>query len=127
MVNIFSKVKDKVADYVDVKVKMMKLTFIEHVSGVMSYLLYIIVLLFILLAIVIFLGIGLSEYMAEVVDSRAGGFLITSGIYILLVFLFVALRKYILKLFSGLFIGVLTAANDDDEDGDDNDTDNDDQ
>ncbi len=115
MVNIFGKVKEKVADYVDVKVKMMKLTFIEHVSNVMSYLLYIIVILFILLAIFIFFGIGLGEYMTEVVDSRAGGFLITSGIYVLLILLFVALRKHILRLFSGLFINVLTSASEDDD------------
>jgi hypothetical protein len=124
MLNIFGKWKDKVADYVDARMKLMKLALVEQISGVMSYLLYILVLLFVLLAVFILVGIGLGEYMAEVVDSRSGGFFITSGIFILFIFLLVALRKYIVRLFSGLFIGVLTSGkyeSDDDDDDEDND------
>jgi hypothetical protein len=116
MLDIFGKWKDKVADYVDARIKLMKLAMVEQISGVMSYLIYILIMLFVLLAVFILIGIGLGEYMAEVVDSRSGGFFIASGIFVFFIFLFVALRKYILRLFSGLFIGVLTAGHDDDED-----------
>ncbi len=116
MVNIFSKWKDKVADYIDIKMKLMKLTLVEHISGVMSYLVYVLVLLFMFFAVFVFVGIGLGEWMAELVDSRSGGYFITAGIYVLFIFLLIALRKSLIKSFSGLFIGVLTAVKDDEDD-----------
>ncbi|RYE22556.1 MAG: hypothetical protein EOP51_12955 [Sphingobacteriales bacterium] len=123
MVNIFGKWKDKLAHYVDVRVRLMKLTLIEQIANVMSYLIYILLLLFVLLAVFVFLGISLGEFMAEIVHSRSGGYLITSGIFILFIFLLVALRSTITTMFGNLFVGVLTSVKDKDDDIDDDEDD----
>jgi len=113
--NLIGKWKEKIAHYIEVRVQLMKLSFIERTSNILSYLVFTFISLFLILTVLIFLGIGVGEFFGEMLNSRATGFFITAGLYILMFGLLMLLRQPIIKAFSGLFIRILTE-NDDDED-----------
>jgi hypothetical protein len=106
--SFITKWKDKVAHYVDVRLSLMKLGFIERTSGILSYLIFVFIGLFLAVSILIFVGIGIGEYFSEVLDSRAGGFFITAGFYVLLLVVMFLLRNPITTAFSGVFIRIMT-------------------
>ena len=110
-----SKWKDKIAHYVDVRLSLLKLGFIERTSNILSYLIFVFIGLFLTLSILIFLGIGIGEYFATLLDSRAGGFFITAGFYILLLVILALMRNTITTAFAGIFIRIMTATDHDDD------------
>jgi hypothetical protein len=63
----------------------------------------------------------IGELFSGILDSRPLGYLVTTGIYILLVALMFALRKSIISAFSGAFIRILTSVDDEDDDEDEKD------
>lgn len=111
--------KDKITQFADVRLNLVKLTVIERSSSVLGYLIYTFILLFLVLAVFLFLGIGLQEWFSEMVDSRIGGAFMTMGFYVLLIVLAFVMRKTILNGFAGIFIGILTAQDKDDEEYED--------
>ena len=118
MINLFSKWKDKVAQYVDVRLNLAKLAFVERTSNVLSFLIFTFILLFLTVAILIFIGIGLQEAFSVWVDSRVGGAFLAAAFYILLFLLVFLVRKPVLRAFAGLFIQLLTDQGEDDDDDD---------
>ena len=106
--SFIDKWKDKIAHYIDVRVSLIKLGLIERVSGILSYLIFVFIGLFLTVSILIFIGIGIGEYFGEVLDSRAGGFFITAGFYVLLLGLMFFLRVPVTSAFSSAFIRILT-------------------
>ena len=113
--NFINKWKDTIAHYVDVRIQLAKLTVIERTSNVLSYLIFVFICLFLAVTILIFLGISLGELFTTMTDSRALGYLLTTGVYILLVVLLFLLRKPIVEAFAGVFVRMLTSSDDDDE------------
>jgi hypothetical protein len=110
--------KEKIAQYVDVRVQLVKLSFIDRTSNILSYLILMFISLFLGLAILIFAGMGIAEWFAGIFDSRAGGYFTAVGFYLLLMGLLYLTRGVILKTFAGIFIRVLTEGDDDDDDDD---------
>jgi phosphotransferase system glucose/maltose/N-acetylglucosamine-specific IIC component len=120
MLDYISRWKDKVAHYVDVRVQLIKLNLIERVSGVLSYFIFAFICLFLTVCVLIFLGVGLGEFLSDVFDSRAGGYFATAGIYALLLLLLFGFRKTIANSFSSVFIRIMTAVDEDEEEKNDN-------
>ena len=118
MISFITKWIDKIAHYIEMRLQLIKLNLVQSISGILSYFLFSIIALFFLLAFLIFLGMGLSELFAELINSRAGGYFITTGIYLLLLLILFAFRKTIADKFSGVFIAMLTENHDDDDDND---------
>jgi hypothetical protein len=116
MLGFISKWKDKLADYVDMRVRIVKLDFIERTSQVLSFFTFTIVCFLLVLPILLFMGIGVAEFFADLVGSRAGGYLIITGIYMLMLGLLFIYRKTFIAKFTGLFIRVMTENEDEDED-----------
>lgn len=116
MLDFVNKWKDKVAHYIDVRLQLMKLSVVERVSGVLSYFLYVFISLFLAVTVLVFLGIGIGEFLSEVLDSRAGGFFITTGIYIVLLVILLMSRKAIINKLAGAFIAMLTDSSDEADD-----------
>ncbi len=116
MLGFIGKWKDKLADYVDMRVRLVKLDFIERTSQVLSFFTFTIVCFLLVLPILLFMGIGVAEFFADMVGSRGGGYLIITGLYLLALGILFIYRKRFIKKFTGLFIRVMT---DDDEDDDD--------
>ena len=116
MLDFIGKWKDKIADYVDTRVQLVKLEFVERTSQVLSFFTFTIICVLLLMPILLFAGMGVAEFIADLIDSRAGGYLIIAGIYLVLLLILYAGRKSLIKKFQGLFIGVMTDNNDEDED-----------
>lgn len=119
MLGFIGKWKDKLADYVDMRVRLVKLDFIERTSQVLSFFTFTIVCFLLVLPILLFMGIGVAEFFADLVGSRGGGYLIITGLYLLALGILFIYRKRFIRKFTGLFIRVMT---DDDEDDDDEQT-----
>lgn len=115
MVDIFNNWKEKITQYVDLRFQLFKLEFIDRTSNVLSYILFAFAMLLFSMAILIFLGIGLGEWLCEVLNTRTGGFFATAGIYIIFLLVLFAMRKRLIRAFSGIFIRVLTENGDDDD------------
>src|SRR6185437_6640356 len=108
MMNFLREWKDKIAQYVNVHVKLIKLGLIERTAYLMGYFIFTIVSLFFLLCIMLFVGLGLTEFFLALVGSKMLGFLLTIVVYLLLFLLFFALRKRFVRFFASTFIKVLT-------------------
>ncbi|MBS1782775.1 MAG: hypothetical protein JSS78_06895 [Bacteroidetes bacterium] len=113
--DFISKWKDKIAHYVDVRISLLKLGFIEKTSNILSYLIFVFIGLFLGLSILLFVGIALGEYFAAVFSSRTAGFMTTVGFYAVLLGCLFGLRKTIITAFSGVFIRILTSGNTEEE------------
>lgn len=101
---------DKIARYVDIKISLLKLELIEIISGVFSTLVFVLIAFFIGFCVLLFFGLTLSEWFFSITDSRILAYLITTFVYLLLFILLLAIRKKITGFFSGIFIGILTEA-----------------
>lgn len=115
MLDFISKWKDKLLGYVATQVRIAQLSFIERVSGLMSYFIFAIILIFIVFGIFLFMGFGIAEVFTAMVNSRIGGFFLAAACYVLLAGILIALRKKILKKLSDVFVNILTEKQVDDE------------
>jgi len=117
--NLFTRWKDKATRYIDVRVGLLKLSFIERTSMLLGSLMISFIYLFVALAFFIFLGFALLEAFSSMLDSRVGGAFLTAGIFALMLGILFAIRKTIINAFSTIFIRILTDGDDDDNDDDD--------
>ncbi|RYD58746.1 MAG: hypothetical protein EOP56_03935 [Sphingobacteriales bacterium] len=116
MLDFVNKWKHKIAHYIDVRLQLMKLSIIERVSNVLSYFIFAFITLFLGVAILVFLGISIGEALSSLVDSRALGYLMTTGIYVLLFVVLILCRTAITNKFAGVFITMLTHIDDEEKD-----------
>lgn len=115
MRNLFNEWKENATRFLEVRANLIKLTFVERTSNVLSFLIYIFILLFLAIAVLIFLGIALKETFTHWFDSAIGGAFATLGFYLLLVGVVVLMRKSVLNAFAGIFVRLLTADDDNDD------------
>lgn len=116
--SILSQIKDKIAQYVDVRVKLVKLTVIGRTSNLLSYFMYALIALFIVFCILLFSGLSVVEGLITLGLSRFASTAIMLGVYVLILGLLFALRKSIIRSFSSAVVRILTEgdSNDDDDD-----------
>ncbi|MBS1584166.1 MAG: hypothetical protein JSS82_01265 [Bacteroidetes bacterium] len=114
--SFIDKWKDKITEYVDVRFQLIKLSFIERTSHILGFLVYTFVALSLVLPILIFIGIGLSEVFTSLFDSRIAGYFCTVGVYVLLLLILIATRKSLINKFAGIFIAKLTEIDEEKED-----------
>jgi len=106
--------------FVDTKVRTVQLEIIERVTGVMSYLMFAIIMMLIGFGFLLFVGFGMAEWFTELMASRIGGFFAAAGCYLVLGLLLLAARKPMLKSLSNVFVHLLTVRREDDGEDDDN-------
>jgi hypothetical protein len=117
--NVFNKWKDKLSHFVDVRLNLIKLGFIERTSTVLGFVILTFIMLFLTLAVLLFIGIGLQEWFSSLLDdNRIAGAFLTAAFYLLFIIVLVLLRKPIVGAFAGLFIRVMTDSTDDDKEPD---------
>ncbi len=105
---IFTQLKEKVAQYVNVYVKLFKINFIGRTSNIFSYFLFALICLFIFFCIILFIGFGLTEVFVEAGLSKMLSFFLVVVIYVLMLIMVVALRKRVTRIFAAEFIKILT-------------------
>src|SRR5437868_2521472 len=106
--NIFDKLRDKVVQYFDVKIRLIKISVIERSSTLLGYLFYSLILLFVVLAILIFLGFGLAEVFSDLFNSKALGYFMALLVYVIIMFILIASRRKIVRSFGNTFISIMT-------------------
>ncbi|MCB0698717.1 MAG: hypothetical protein H6551_00810 [Chitinophagales bacterium] len=99
---------DKGLKYIEVKLDIVKLSVIERTSLIMGYTMFMGFLMIAGGSVVIFLGVALSMYLADVLDNAALGFLITSGVFVLILIGFVLMRRKIITKLADIFIDLFT-------------------
>jgi Putative Actinobacterial Holin-X, holin superfamily III len=107
--SIFNQVKEKVTQYIDVRLRLIKLDVIEGTSKLLGLFVFGLICLFIVFCTILFIGLGIAEGLMQMEISKLGAYFITTGIYIVLLVLIVVLRKSITRSFGSMFIKELTA------------------
>jgi hypothetical protein len=109
--------KDKLTSYVDVRLNLIKLSFIERTSTVLGFVILSFILLFLSMAVLLFIGIGMQEWFTAMLDgNRIGGAFLTALFYIVLIVVIILVKKPIVNMVGGVFVRVLTDPGDDDDD-----------
>lgn len=116
MINLFGKWKDRATEYIDVRVQLAKLKFVQGASNVLSSLMFGFILVVVSISVLIFMGLGIMEVFTHFFNSRIAGAFATSGTFLLLMLVLFAFRKSFLRSFAGLFIRIMTDLGEDDED-----------
>jgi len=106
--NILATIKEKILEYLDVHIKLLKLNFIGQTSKVVSYFLFAFICLFIVFAIVLFLGFGLTEIFMALGLSKLVSFFVTIAAYILILAIVVGCRKGITNFFASGIIAAMS-------------------
>ena len=106
--SFIDKWKDKISEYVDVRVQLIKLSFIDRTSHILGYFVYVFLILSLMLPVLIFLGMGLGELFTNLFDSSVAGYFATVGVYILLIIIIMLCRKPLINAVAGIFIAKLT-------------------
>lgn len=97
--------KENFSNIVDTYLKLAKVKTAEKLSSILSLLFVLILALFLLIFFLFFIGIAASIWLGHLINSQVGGFLIISGLYFLLTFLVLVLRKkVILPMIANLII-----------------------
>ena len=112
---IFNKLIDNISEYIDVRIRTVQLAIVEKTSYVLSHIVFILILTLIGFGILLFLGFSLVEIFAIATGSHMWGLLLTVATYLILFITAVLCRKYIVKLFAGMFVRILTYNNDEEE------------
>jgi len=113
--SIFGQLKDKITQYVDVYVKLLKINFISRTSGLLSYFIFTMIAMFIAFCILLFVGLGLVEVFVNLGASKMASFFYTIGVYLLLLLSVIGLRRPITRFFASAIIKVLTDGDEDEE------------
>lgn len=111
----FSKSKQ----YIETQMELAKLRLVSKASRVVGSLIVDISKVLLILLIVFFLSMALGFYLGEVLESNALGFLVTGGIFLLVVLLIRALEPKIETLFVNFTIKKVMSKWIDDEDDED--------
>ncbi len=112
--SLLNKIKEKVTEYIDLQINLLKINLIERSSGILAYIIYLIVILFILLALLLFFCLGMAEAFAALLNSRTLGYFTAFGVYFLFFIVIFLTRKSITRRLRNRFIRLMT-----DQDGND--------
>lgn len=112
---MIGKLFDKVLHYFQIKIDVLKLNLVQRIAVVMGFCMLMVLGMMLLCAVLLFMGMGLSEYFGVITESIAAGYFIVTGIYLVLLGVIFILRKHFQRWFAGLFISLLTTDDDDNE------------
>jgi len=90
-----SDLTDSISDYVNTYYKLKVLNVADKATTIGSSAISSIVVLFLGIFVLLFSGIALSIWLGGLLENPALGYLIVAGLYLLIIFILVALRKRI--------------------------------
>lgn len=97
MVEELKDIKNDIQEYVDVKVKLIKLHTAENISRILSQAATFAVVGYLMFFILLFFSFAVGFFLAERFHSNELGFLAVAGIYLILLILFLVVRKHIIE------------------------------
>lgn len=84
---------DHVGDYLETYYKLASLNVTEKTAGLASVSVTMLCVSSLTLFALLFIGLGLSWWIGTAIDNMVGGFFIVAGIYVVLIFTILLLRK----------------------------------
>ncbi len=106
--NPLQSVKDKITQYIQLRLEIIRLEFIERTSNVMGYFAFIILSFFLLFLITLFIGLGLAEWFSALLQSRTIGYFATGGAFLLITAVFFACNKKLVRFFADKMVWMLS-------------------
>lgn len=100
----FKGVFQKSKEYIDTRYKLFKLRLVERSSRLIASLIVDIVKLIFAVFVIFFLSLSLGFYLSELLESTSLGFLVTGGIFVLLIVLISLFEPPLERLFMNLSI-----------------------
>ena len=112
--DFYKENKRLVSDYVETRLKLLKLTSVRSLSRTLSMLILVTIISFMVLFFLLFLVIAFSWFMSDLLGSASLGFLCGGGVFLLILALSVAFRKVLfLNTLIRLFIQTSTQEEED--------------
>ena len=96
--SFFTDTRQKAQEYIKERVLLFKMELLEKVSKVAAGMLSVMFLVLIVFFIVFFLSIMAGYYFASVTGSPIYGFAIVTGIYVLLLIIFLLIKKKVIDV-----------------------------
>lgn len=106
--SIFGSIKDAIAKYAELYLSLLKVNVIGKTSGLMAYVMFAIICMLLVFCIIILLGFGIVEGFCAMGLERVAAFFATFGLYVVLLFVLISLRRKITRSFANTFIRILT-------------------
>jgi hypothetical protein len=104
---LIAALKTDVKELAEIKLELLRLETVEKSSAAGSFLLYGLIIINLVFFALLFAFIALGFLLGEWIDNIAGGFVIVTLIYLLLLILLIVCRKPILTGFKNRFLKVL--------------------
>jgi uncharacterized membrane protein len=98
---------DHISGYIETRVALVKMEIREEVATALSRVLIILIMFLTGILFLLFISIGLAEYLNQVIGGDYAGFMIVAGFYGSLLLLMIAFRKSLLKAFEKKFVGLI--------------------
>jgi hypothetical protein len=95
MLEDFNNIKKDILEYIQVEFDLIRLQTAENVSRMFSKAANIIILGYLVLFVLLFLSFSAGYYISSLLNSDELGFLCVAGFYVLLIILFLLVRKQI--------------------------------
>ena len=91
-----SDLVDHVTDFLETYYQYIAVNVAQKVVNLASGAINFVLLIFLSVLFISFLGFGLAWWLGTLIDSRAGGFFIVAGVYLLIMILIVVMRKNVI-------------------------------
>lgn len=89
--------KEKVNEYVEVRLEEVKLTTVEKASPIAASLIIGFIIVFLVFLVMLFLGFSLAEWLSDILQSKGLGYVSAAGVFFLMLLLMVIFFKNIAK------------------------------
>lgn len=97
MLEEIDAIKKELKEYIELRIDLIRLHTAENISRLISKTVTILILGYLLMFILLFLSLATGFFIAEKLESNALGFLCVTGLYFLLLAIFLFLRKQIVE------------------------------
>ena len=101
---ILKKVRDDITVFIDLKIRILRLTVVEKIARMLAFLSYGLVILLFAFFTVLFLFVALGFFLGNLLNNVALGFLVVGGLYLLLTMCSILARYKIRLVFINLII-----------------------
>lgn len=101
---ILKKVRDDITVFIDLKIRILRLTVVEKIARVLAFLSYGLVILLFAFFTVLFLFVALGFFLGNLLNNVALGFLVVGGLCLLLTMCSILARYKIRLVFINLII-----------------------
>jgi len=104
----FKSLKDKIVQYIQLRLEDLRLEVIERLVNVLGYFIFTILVLLCSLIVLVLTSLGIAEWFSYLMDSRIFGYLLSAGLFLLFTIIIALNSRVIIRLFAGKMLVILT-------------------